>query len=43
MNKIPHYKKLNEDNDPDRMYKPLLRTNTHTDYDNNKINADWMD
>jgi transposase-like protein len=30
-------------NNDDWKYKPLLKTNTSTDYDGNKIDADWME
>ena len=32
---------IDEKND-DWMYKPLLNTNTRTDYDGNRINEAWM-
>jgi hypothetical protein len=30
------------ENDPDWMYRKILKPNTHADYDNNRINEDWM-
>jgi hypothetical protein len=32
-----------EKSDPDWMYKPLLRTNTKTNYDGNEVRASWME
>lgn len=32
-----------EKDDPDWIYKPILKTNTRPDYDGNKIEAEWMD
>lgn len=31
-----------EKDDPDWMFKPILKTNTRTEYDGNKIDMDWM-
>ncbi len=30
------------EDDPDWMFKPILKTNTKTDYDGSKIDADWV-
>lgn len=32
-----------EEKDDDWMYKPILNLNTHTNYDGNEINHEWMD
>ena len=34
---------ISEVKDDDWMYKPILNINTHTNYDGNKINHEWMD
>jgi hypothetical protein len=35
-------KKLIQNFDDDWMYRPLLNINTRTNYDGNKIEAEWM-
>jgi hypothetical protein len=35
-------KNIIDETDPDWIYKPILKTNTHTDYDGNRINEEWM-
>ena len=33
---------IEEKDDAEWMYKPILKTNTHTNYDGNKIESEWM-
>lgn len=35
-------KKTGDEDDPDWMFKPILKTDTKTKYDGNKIDADWI-
>jgi hypothetical protein len=37
------YKYTKKITDPDWMFKPLLNTNTRTNYDGSKIEQEWLD